>query len=128
MALMTLMMAAVSPVSPPDAAAGVAEDAAEAVRRSPRFMDAAWSVVAVIACLWADGAIEAIRWSLPPTTGCLAGVGAVRLARRGAEAVAGRDSASVARVIAIAGIVRRVGDAHTSEMEPSRGVECEGLG
>jgi hypothetical protein len=120
MALMTLMMAAVSPVSPPDAAAGVAEDAAEAVRRSPRFMDAAWSVVAVIACLWADGAIEAIRWSLPPTTGCLTGVGAVRLARRGVEAVAGRDSASVARVIAIAGIVRRVGDAHTSEVEPSR--------
>ena len=126
MALMTLMMAAVSPVSPADAAAGVAEDAAEAVSRSPRFMDAAWSVVAVIACLWADGAIEAIRWSLPPTTGCLTGVGAVRLARRGVEAIAGRDSASVARVIAIAGIVRRVGDAHTSEMEPSRrGVECE---
>jgi hypothetical protein len=50
----------------------------------------------------------------------LTGVGAVRLARRGVEAVAGRDSASVARVIAIAGIVRRVGDAHTSEVEPSR--------
>ena len=126
MALMTLMMAAVSPVSPPDAAAGVAEDAAEVARRSPRFMDAGWSVVAVIDCLWADGAIEVIRWSLPPTTGCLTGVGAVRLARRGVEAIAGRDSASVARVIAIAGIVRRVGDAHTSEMEPSwRGVECE---
>jgi hypothetical protein len=91
-------------------------------------MDAGWSVVAVIDCLRADGAIEEIRWSLPPTGKLgLTGV-AVRLARRGAEAVAGRDSASVARVIAIAGIVRRVGDAHTSEMEPSRGVECEGLG
>ena len=123
MALMTLMMAAVSPVSPVDAAAGVAEDAAEVVRRSPRFMDAGWSVV-VIACLWADGAIEAIRWSLPPTTGCLTGV-AVRLARRGAEAVAGRDSASVARVIAIAGIVRRVGDARRRWSRGGGSVECE---
>ena len=103
MALMTLTMAAVSPVSP--ALAGAADDAADIATRSPRGAAARSArTLRTERGAGADAMIETTA-RLPPTTGTRVASRAAR-PRRGAGALAGRDSATARAVIAIAGIVR----------------------